>query len=193
VSVSARRALLGLAVTAALFAPITTAATAAAVEHEHHLGIGLGGAALKVDDKSGMMVGAGGAAHYAYGVTDAFNFVAEYSSAIVALDAKLDNPTTPHTRPSTIDTAGVGAAYVFDVLRWVPYATLLASGSLLHGGTLDKTLVTGGVQIGLGLDYKFNFSWAAGVAYRQHMFLTKMSTYPSYSQLFFRVEYAWGR
>ncbi len=188
-----RPSLSGLAATAAFLALLTTAGVAGAVEHEHHLGVGVGTAALKVDDKSGLMLGAGGAAHYAYGMSDAFNFVAEYTSAIVALDAKLDSPTTPHTRPSTLDTAGVGAAYVFDVLRWVPYATLMASGSLLHGGTLDKTLVAVGAQLGLGLDYKFNFSWAAGVAYRQHLFLTKMSTYPSYSQLFFRVEYAWGR
>ncbi len=182
-----------VAIAAALFAPLTIASAAGAVEHEHHVGLGAGPAALKVDDKAGMMVGAGGAVHYAYGFTDAFNFVAEYSSAIVALDAKLDTPTTPHTRPSTLDTLGVGAAYVFDVLRWVPYATAMASGSLLHGGTIDGSLITGGVQLGLGVDYKFNFSWAAGVAYRQHLFLTKMSTYPSYSQLIFRVEYAWGR
>jgi opacity protein-like surface antigen len=185
----ARRALPGLAALAALLAP----ASARAVEHEHHLGVGLGGAALKVDDKGGMMVGGAAAAHYAYGFTDAFNFVAEYSSAIVALDAKLDTPTTPHTRPGTIDTLGIGAAYVFDVLRWVPYASIMASGSLLHGGTIDGSLLTGGAQLGLGVDYKFSFSWAAGVAYRQHLFLTKMSTYPSYSQVFLRIEYAWGR
>ncbi len=189
----ARRALLGLAASAAFASPFTLARRAGAVEHEHHVGIGAGPAALKVDDKGGLMVGAGGALHYAYGLSDAFNFVAEYSTAIVALDATIDSPTTPHTRPSTLDTAGVGAAYVFDVLRWVPYACVMASGSLLHGGTLDKSLLAGGLQLGLGVDYKFSFSWAAGVAYRQHMLLTKMSTYPTYSQLFLRVEYAWGR
>jgi opacity protein-like surface antigen len=178
---------------AAFVLPLLVATAAHAVENEHHVGIGAGGAALKVDDKSGMMVGAGGGVHYAYGFSDAFNLMAEYSSAIVALDAKLDSPTTPHTRPATIDTVGLGAGYVFDVLRWVPYACVLASGSLLHGGTLDKGLVTGGVQLGLGLDYKLSFSWSIGAAYRQHVLLTKASTYPSYSQLFLRVEYAWGR
>ena len=186
---ASRPSLYCLAAGAALLVP----ATARAVEHEHHFGVGAGPAILKVDDKAGLMVGAGGALHYAYGLSDAFNFVAEYSTAIVALDAKLDTPTTPHTRPSTVDTLGVGAAYVFDVLRWVPYASVLAGGSLLHGGTLDKNLFAGGVQLGLGVDYKFSFSWAAGIAYRQHLLLTTMSTYPTYSQLFFRVEYAWGR
>lgn len=168
-------------------------ANAHAVENEHHVALAAGPAILKVDDKAGLMVGAGGGVHYAYGFTDAFNLVAEYSTAIVALDAKLDAPDTPRTRPATIDTLGVGAAYVLDVLRWVPYASLMASGSLLHGGTIDGALLVGGVQLGLGLDYKFNFNWAAGIAYRQHLFLTKMSTYPDYSQLLFRIEYAWGR
>lgn len=164
-----------------------------AVEHEHHLGASLGPSALDVSDKSGLMIGAGGAVHYAYGLSDAFNLVAEGSSAIVALDAKLDTPDTPHTRPAAVHTLGIGAAYVFDILRWVPYAGLLAGGAYLHGGTIDKGVAAASAQLALGLDYKFNFQFAAGVAYRQHFFLTKLDTYPSYSQLLFRLEYAWGR
>ena len=70
---------------------------------------------------------------------------------------------------------------------------VLAGGYVLGGGTMDKALVTPGAQLALGLDYKFNFTWSAGVGYRQHLFFTKVTAYPSYSTFFLRVEYAWGR
>jgi hypothetical protein len=179
---------LSLVLAAAAWAP-----RAVAVEHEHHIAVAGGAAALDVDDRSGMELGAGLGAYYTYGLTDAFNFLAEASSNAVGLNEKLDNPDTPHTRPATLTTVGAGAAYVLDVLRWVPYGGVLATGYYLSGGTLDKGLAVLGAQLALGLDYKFNFNWAIGGAYRQHFLLTKMSTYPSFSQFFFKIEYSWGR
>jgi opacity protein-like surface antigen len=179
---------LSLVVAAAVWAP-----HAAAVEKEHHIAVAGGPALLGVDDRSGVELGAGAAVYYTYGLTDAFNLLVEGSSSAVGLNEKLDNPDTPHTRPATVSSLGAGAAYVLDVLRWVPYGGILATGYYLGGGTIDKGLAVLGAQLALGLDYKFNFNWAIGVAYRQHMLLTKMSTYPSFSQLFFKIEYSWGR
>ena len=49
-----------------------------------------------------------------------------------------------------------------------------------------------GVELGAGLDYQLSRSWAVGVGIRQHMLLTKMSTYPSYTTGLLRLEYMWG-
>ena len=57
--------------------------------------------------------GFGGGAHLTYGMTDAFN-------ALVELDF------TAHPSGDTLVASGaVGAAYVFDVLEWVPYIGLM--------------------------------------------------------------------
>ena len=82
--------------------------------------------------------------------------------------------------------------YVLDVLRWVPYGGALLGAGALGGGNLDATQVLLDGQIALGLDYAINRSWAVGGAFRQHFFLTKMDTYPSYTTLFLRAEYVWG-
>jgi hypothetical protein len=173
---------------ALLFAP-----EARAFERQHHLGVDGGLSMLSIADKSTVDVGAGFGLHYTYGLTDAFNLVVEGASAIVAKGQLLDDPmNTPHTRPSTVSSFAVGAVYVLDVLRWVPYGGVLAGGYLMGGGTLDRNKILGGVQFALGLDYQLTRSWAVGVAYRQHMIYTDLSTYPSYSTFFGRVEYIWG-
>jgi hypothetical protein len=172
---------------------VALAPPARAVEHEHHVGGGVGPSILVVDDRSGVEAGAGAAVFYTYGLSDAFNLLVEASSSAVGLNEKLDTPDTPHTRPATVSSLGAGVAYVLDVVRWVPYGGILATGYYLGGGTIDGGVGVAGAQIALGLDYKFSFAWAVGVAYRQHMLLSKMSTYPSFSQLFFKIEYSWGR
>jgi hypothetical protein len=173
----------------------TWASQARAVEHEHHIAAAGGATTLNVDDRSGVELGGGAGVYYTYGLTDAFNVLVEGSFNAVGLNEKLDNPDTPHTRPATVTSFGAGAAYVLDVLRWVPYGGILASGYYVGGGTLDKGIGLVGGQLALGLDYKFNFNWAAGFAFRQHLFLNKMSTYPfpALTQAFFKIEYAWGR
>ena len=173
---------------AAFSALILLPSPARAVDKEHHVGLTLGPSVLVTDSKT--LGGGGPGLTYSYGVTDAFNFIAEGSTSLLAVgdvDAK-----TSHYLPHTLSNAAVGASYVLDVLRWVPYGGVLAGGYVLGGGTLDKSLVIPGAQLALGLDYKFNFSWSAGVGYRQHLFFTQVTAYPSYSTFFLRVEYAWG-
>jgi hypothetical protein len=82
-------------------------------------------------------------------------------------------------------------AYVFDIVRIVPYGGLLAGAAMLQGGTLDKALFLPDLQLALGADYYITRNFALGVAYRQHMFITKMSTYPSFSNFWLRAEYTW--
>ena len=176
----------GLAV---VFVAIVVPSSALAVEKEHHIGLTLGPSVLVTADKT--LAGGGPGLTYSYGVSDAFNLIVEGGSSLLAVGAV--DAKTPHSRPRTLSSAAIGAAYVLDVLRWVPYGGVLMGGYVLGGGTMDKSLVLPGVELALGLDYKFNFAWSAGAGYRQHLFFTQMSAYPSYSTFFARVEYAWGR
>lgn len=178
---------------AACLALVTGVATpAAAFERQHHLGVDGGLTLLSAADAPSLGVSGGGGVHYTYGFSDAFNVVAEVSFTAIPWGTVLHGEKTPHTLPGTISTAGVGAVYVLDVLRWVPYGGALLGAAALGGGNLDATQVLPDGQIALGLDYAINRSWAVGGAFRQHFFLTKMDTYPSYTTLFLRAEYVWG-
>lgn len=178
-------------VAAAALAACVVSTNARALEREHHVGADLGLSALKVDDKSTISACCGLGLHYTYGLTDAFNLMAEANGSIVSFGETLDKDT-PHTRPTMVGHASVGVAYVLDVLTWVPYGGLLIGPTVLSGGTLDRALVLPDAVVALGLDYKLSHTWSVGVAIRQHMMLSKTSMYPSYTNLFARVEYVWG-
>jgi hypothetical protein len=162
-----------------------------AVEREHHLGADVGGAVLLVGDKSTPDIGGAVGAHWAYGLSDAFNLMVEGTWSLVSL-GQSSGKGIPSTRPSWVGSAGVGVGYVFDVLSWVPYAGVLVGGYALSGGSIGGVDVLPGVAIALGLDYRFTRRLAGGVALRQHVLVTDTSTYPSFTQAFARVEYTWG-
>jgi len=165
---------------------------AQAFERQHHVGIGPELGLLKIDDKSTLSVGGGLRAHYTYGLTDSFNLLVEGAGNIVALDQGVDSPTTPHTRPSSLYNGAVGVAYVLDVLQFVPYGGVLAEGTLLTGGTLDKAHLIGGVSAVLGLDWQLHRNFAVGIAGRQHFLLTDFSRYPSFTTVGIQAEYVFG-
>jgi hypothetical protein len=162
-----------------------------ALERQHRVGVGLGFALLKVGDKASVSAGLGGGFSYSYGLTDQFNLVAEGGYARVATSESSD-ATTPRTRPTDVWNGGIGVTYVLDVLRWVPYFGLLGAGYALTGGTIDRPKFVPGAVLALGLDYHINRSFAVGVAFRQHMLLGDISTYPSFTNVFARAEYVWG-
>ncbi len=176
-----------LAVLALAFAP-----RAAAFERQHHLGVDAGLTLLSAGDAPHVGLSGGGGAHYTYGLSDAFNFVAEAQLTIEPWGSVVHDPKTPHTLPGSLFGAGAGVVYVLDVLRWVPYGGALVGASALGGGNLNHTLLLPDAQLALGLDYAITRQWVVGAAYRQHFFATKMDTYPSYATLFLRAEYVWG-
>jgi len=166
--------------------------SAAAFEKQHHLGLSPGLAVLNVADKSTASVGAGLSLHYAYGLTDQFNFMVEGGTHVVALDQQLDSRETPRTFPARVDQAGVGIGYVLDVLRWVPYFGVLGTGYVVSGGTVETPKVIVGVAIAAGLDYQITRHVAVGLGLRQHFMASELSTYPTYTVAQLRFEYVWG-
>ena len=184
----ASRALRSAVVLAFSFA----ATPAAAIEGQHHLGLAPTLSILKVDSKSTASVGGGGALHYTYGLTDAWNFTAEASSAIVARNQGQDNPGSPRDRPATVSQLSVGTTYVIDILQWVPYIGLQGGVYQLTGGTLPDPLFIAGAAVSVGIDYQLSRSFAVGIGGRQHFLLSRMATYPSYTTVGLRVEFMWG-
>jgi len=189
-----KRARVTVLVAAAASAALGVAAPreAHAVERQHHLGLSPTLSMLKVDDKSSMSIGAGLGLHYTYGFNDQLNLMIEGNGSIVAADQKQDYAGAPLTRPAEVDHLSAGVGYVIDVLRWVPYVGVLASGYRLSGGTVDGSLFVAGAALAVGLDYQLSRHWAVGLAARQHFLLTQMSTYPTYTTLGLRFEYMWG-
>jgi hypothetical protein len=163
-----------------------------AIERQHHLGLAPTLGILDVKDKSTLSVGLGAHLHYAYGLTDQWNLTLEGGSVVVAAHQQQDLPDSPRNRPARVDDALVGASYVIDILRWVPYIGAQAGAYLLSGGTLPDALVVPGGAVTGGLDYQISRQIAVGLGARQHFLLTKLSTYPSYTTVVLRLEYMWG-
>jgi hypothetical protein len=173
-------------------AALACAPGAGAVEREHHVGVDAGYSMLVIGDKSTPDVGAGVGVHWTYGLSDAFNLIADASWSLVAIGEKAVDQNTPRTRPASVTTANAGVAYVLDVLQWVPWVGVLAGGYAFTGGTIHGTTVLPGGAIALGLDYRLSRSWVVGASGRQHAFPFDSSKYPSFTQVFARVEYTWG-
>ena len=168
-------------------------APARAVEREHAIGVDAGGAIFMVADKSAPDIGGSIGLHYTYGLSDAFNLVADAGWSLVALNEVLTDPTTtPRTRPTNVTNADVGVAYVLDVLQWVPWGALEIGGYALQGGTIEGVKALPGAAVAVGLDYRLNRSWSIGIEAREHLLFTEMSTYPSFLQGLVRFQYVWG-
>ena len=172
---------------------------AEAVEREHQIGVDVGPDMLVIGTLSPKL-GLSAGAHYTYGLNDQFTLMAELTWSFVSLGESI-NAKTPHTHPAWIGNADVGIGYVFDVLRWVPYAGVLLGGYSLAGRTVRPVKVYLGVELALGLDYRIDRRWTVGVALRQHMladptilpdFDNAFTAYPSFSQAMARAEYVWG-
>jgi hypothetical protein len=165
---------------------------ARAIERQHHIGAGGQLSILSVEDKSTASIGGGLALHYAYGMNDTFNLMVEATSSSVARDQQQDTPEAPRTRPAGVDHGSFGVGYVIDVFKWVPYLCMLGGVYRVYGGTVPEALFLPGISIGAGLDYQLSRSVAVGVGVREHLMISKLQTYPSYTTVFLRAEYMWG-
>lgn len=177
------RAALAALVAVAATTVLTSARSAGAVERENQLGLELGGSMLVVhNNKNTVAAGPSAGLHYTYGLSDAFNLVADADSAVLLSGI---------AKPATLTHADVGLAYVLDVLRWVPWGAAEVGGYGTTGNSVGGTFLPG-AALAVGLDYRFDRSWAAGVVLREHLFFTNINLFPSLSEGFVRVGYTWG-
>jgi hypothetical protein len=176
---------LGVALASAAFG-----SQAHALEQENHLGFDAGASLLVIGKKSTPDLGPTVGGHYTYGLSDAFNLMGEAAFSLVALD-QADDPKKPRTYPSWVANVDVGIAYVFDVLKWVPYVGVLVGGYALSGGTIGGTKLLPGAAAALGLDYRLGPTLSIGAVLEEH-FVSETSTYPSFTQALTRIEYTWG-
>jgi hypothetical protein len=177
------RAALAALVAVAATTGLTAARSASAVERENQLGLELGVPMLVVHgNKNTVATGASAGLHYTYGLSDAFNLVADADSGVLFSGV---------SSLATLTHADVGLAYVLDVLRWVPWGAAEVGGYGITGNSVGGTFLPG-AALSVGLDYRFDRSWAAGVVVREHLFVTNINLFPSLTEALVRVGYTWG-
>ncbi len=174
-------ALVGLAMSAAgLLAP----GRAAADEHEWHAGLGFGYASLSGATNSN---GFGGGLHLAYGLDDTWNLIGD-------VDA-----TAHPSSQWTVVSGGIGAAYVIDVLRWVPWigaelgpAAVVSTDPQCGLASLEPCASFRlGLAIPFGLDYRISKSFSVGAGGRFEMLVLGPTPWTLLG-VFARAEYTWG-
>jgi hypothetical protein len=173
--------LVGMAVGAAA---LVVGAPAHAFERQWHFGASFGYAALFGANNAN---GFGGGLHAAYGVSDYFNVIGEVD-------------VTEHPSPKwTIVSGGLGAAYVFDVLRWVPWigaevgpAGLVSTDPACGSAKTEAcTALRLNAAIPFGLDYGVTRSFNVGIGGRFQVLLLNGSPWETLG-IFARAEYVWG-
>jgi hypothetical protein len=181
-----RAAVLSWSALAATAATFLAPGAAHAYERQWHLGADLG-YALE-GDSAGLANGFGGGVHAAYGLSDAFN-------AMVDLDA------TYHPGGKTlVGSATAGVGYVFDVLRWVPYAGLMVglydvfdvAGGCNESGAPRCVVTRFGAAVPVGLDYQLSRSFAVGGQVKYNLIFLGAEVPVHYLSVFARAEYIWG-
>jgi len=154
-----------------------------AFERQWHAGASLGYVALIGRD---VFHGFGGGLNLTYGLTDAFNLMAEID-------------VTGHPSASALfASGGVGVGYVVDILQWVPYVGLLVgaadiadlSGTCGAKDTPACQRFWFNLEAPFGLDYTVSRSFAIGVA-GHYQLLFSGSTPVQGIGAFARVEYLW--
>jgi len=156
---------------------------AAAYERQWHVGLDGGYALAAFPDAN--RSGFDGGLHATYGLTDAFNLRAHADVSGFALG----DPTTRRLFTS----GGLGAEYVIDILRWVPYVGVTVGPSvMLREGAPSVAHL--GVEIPAGLGFQLSRSWTIGAEVRYRLLLLgDDAVSPSNGFVgLARAEFGWG-
>lgn len=84
--------------------------------------------------------------------------------------------------------ATLGLTYLFDVLKYVPYANLGAGAIVLTGGPVEDTTVKALLELGLGLDILHSRSFSYGIQVRLESFIQETSFFTAGV----RATWRWG-
>jgi hypothetical protein len=169
---------------AAALAALLAAPAADAFERQWHAGAAFGYALLT---DPGTFPGFGGRLHAAYGVTDAFNALAE-----------VDMATHPGGQYFVLG-ASAGSTYVVDILEWVPYIGLTVGvKDLVLAATCDGPGeppchdARFALGIPFGIDYTVTRSFAVGFAGKYELLVPAAEFPGTYFTAYARAEFIWG-
>jgi hypothetical protein len=156
---------------------------AVASEHDWKLGLGAGYEHLG----QGGGAGVGGSGRVTYAASDAILVLGELGAAY--------HPGSRRTSTS----AWVGAAYVLDVLSWVPYVGLGAGAwGLGQGGDCGGQGQTPcfetrpGLALPYGLDYRLSPDLSVGVSGQTRFLLNGSGEVLTATSVHARVDFSWG-
>lgn len=169
---------------AAGLAALLAAPSAGAFERQWHAGASFGYALLTEPET---YPGFGGRLHLTYGLTDAINLLAEFDMA-------------SHPKGKIFSLGGsAGAAYVIDILQWVPYIGLSAGAydliaATACGGPGETPCHLGrfAFAVPFGIDYTITRSFAIGFAGKYALLIPAREFPGSYFTAYARAEFIWG-
>jgi hypothetical protein len=176
---SLRRLLAALPALALGAAAWLASGSAAAYEHQWHAGASFGYSALFADQTYN---GFGGGLHLTYGANDTVNLLAEIEA-------------TYYPGKWSVVSGGLGAAYVLDVLQWVPWGGIeVGPAGLLSLDPKCGTACTAfrfSAAIPFGLDYQISRSFTVGLGGRFQVLLLGATPWETLT-VAARAEYVWG-
>lgn len=152
---------------------------AAAGEDDRSLSVSASYATYSIPDHapSGAALGL----EYEHGFSDSMSFRVDAGGGVYFANLAEDSSTSYSTH------ATVGLTYIFDVVRYVPYATVGVGAIRIFGGGQDPTL-NGLVEFGIGLDVLESRSFSWGVQARLESFVQETSFFTAGV----RATYRWG-
>jgi hypothetical protein len=154
---------------------VSAAAPAAASDGESALSVSLGYGTYSIPDTNphGGVLGV----EYERGFSDALSWRVSAGGGGYALNGQL----------SYSGHLIAGITYLFDVLKYVPYANLGVGGIVIGGGDVD-TQVNGLIELGAGLDVLHSRSFSYGVQLRFESFVSQTSFFTAGV----RATWRWG-
>ena len=179
---------------AVLPAVVAFASPAQAFEKQQHIAVQTGPSLLVVSgaEQSTTNLGATLGAIYTYGLSDMFNLHASVNGSLFTRGTSVADKQPRPRQPLLLAGAHLGASYLIDVLRWVPYVGADLGATAFAGHDFTAARFFPSARAFAGLDYQIDRHLAVGGLARQEFFVTKMSNYPSRTELLFKLEYAWG-
>lgn len=160
---------------------------AAAFERQWHAGLDAGYSALITPAGAGLH-GFSGGLHLTYGISDTINLLV-LGDVSVHPEGSQGGKAVPGV---ILGGGSVGAAYVFDVLSWVPYVGATAGAYYQAGSTPETSGARLALQVPFGLDYQLSRSFALGVAGEYKLLFLDVAGVSQRISAYLRAEYIWG-
>lgn len=92
-------------------------------------------------------------------------------------------------RSSNVLAAFAGPSLTIDVIRWVPYLSLMPGVYWSDHAWPETSSVRFGLRGGLGVDCRINREWSAGVELDWHGMFPQFQDFPAYAEVWLKASY----